>query len=91
MYKSNAISLKSVFNKIAALLFSQKTKQSIIKKGTVKFFNESKGYGFITTEDGDDVFVHANGVSGRIRQKDSVKFQVEKGRKGPQAVKVSLA
>lgn len=62
-----------------------------MQKGTVKFFNEEKGFGFIKTETGEDIFVHANGLQATIRENDLVKFEVEEGRKGLQAVKVSLA
>jgi len=61
--------------------------------GTVKFFNESKGFGFITPEDGGkDVFVHANGLNGlRIDEGDKVSFDVEEGQKGLNAVNVEMA
>lgn len=59
-------------------------------KGTVKFFNETKGFGFITAEDGSQVFVHksalAEGVT--LRDNDSVTFDVEQGDKGPKAANV---
>ena len=60
-------------------------------KGTVKFFNETKGFGFITGEDGKDYFVHKSGVegSGNLNEGDSVTFETEKGDKGLKAVKVS--
>ena len=61
-------------------------------KGTVKWFNESKGYGFITSEDGTDVFVHYSSIQGEgfktIAEGDKVSFDVEKGEKGPKAVNV---
>ena len=61
-----------------------------IKKGTVTFFNESKGYGFIkNTETQDSIFVHANGLVTQIKEGDKVSFEVEMGQKGPTAVKVS--
>lgn len=60
--------------------------------GTVKFFNESKGYGFITPEDGGkDIFVHANGLIDEIREGDKVTYDVEEGRKGLNAVEVKIA
>ncbi|MCL4154742.1 UNVERIFIED_CONTAM: hypothetical protein GTU68_023984 [Idotea baltica] len=63
-----------------------------MSKGTVKFFNDSKGYGFITPEDGSkDVFVHANGLIDEIRDGDSVSYQVEEGQKGLNAVDVKVA
>lgn len=60
--------------------------------GTVKFFNDEKGYGFITPDDGGkDVFVHANGLDGiRINEGDKVTFETEEGKKGLNAVNVSL-
>ncbi|UKT64043.1 cold-shock protein [Pedobacter mucosus] len=61
-----------------------------IKKGTVTFFNDSKGYGFIkNTETQDSIFVHANGLVTQIKEGDKVTFEVEMGQKGPTAVKVS--
>lgn len=62
-----------------------------METGTVKFFNESKGFGFITKEDGKEVFVHVSGLKQDIRQNDKVEFEVEEGKKGPSAVNVRLA
>lgn len=61
-------------------------------QGTVKFFNESKGFGFITPSDGSpDVFVHASGIQGsEIRDKDTVSYDVENGKKGLNAVNVKV-
>ncbi len=60
--------------------------------GTVKWFNESKGYGFIEREGADDVFVHYTAIEmagfKTLREGERVEFTVEEGRKGPQAVKV---
>jgi len=62
-----------------------------MNKGTVKFFNDEKGYGFITPEDGSkDVFVHKTGTTTRINEGDQVSFEVEDGQKGPSAVNVTL-
>ncbi len=62
-----------------------------MKKGTVKFFNETKGFGFIKPEDGSaDVFVHVSGLNNEIRENDNVTFDVQDGKKGPNAVNVSL-
>jgi CspA family cold shock protein len=62
-----------------------------MSKGTVKFFNDAKGFGFITPDDGGkDVFVHINGCLEDIREGDTVSFEVEEGRKGPNAVKVKV-
>lgn len=61
-------------------------------KGTVKWFNNQKGYGFITTEDGKDVFVHHSSIQGEgyksLNEGQAVEFQVEQGPKGDQATKV---
>jgi CspA family cold shock protein len=59
--------------------------------GTVKFFNDAKGFGFITPDDGGkDVFVHANGLIDEIREGDKVNYITEEGRKGLNAVEVTL-
>jgi len=61
-------------------------------QGTVKWFNESKGFGFITAEDGTDVFVHHTSIGGSgfktLAEGDKVSFDIEKGPKGPKAVNV---
>jgi CspA family cold shock protein len=58
-----------------------------MQKGTIKFFNTAKGFGFITPDDGGkDVFVHANDLGGAQPQEgDKVEFDVVQGKKGPQA------
>lgn len=65
---------------------------SEMAKGTVKWFNESKGFGFITSEDGSDVFVHYSSIQGdgfkSLAEGDAVSFDVEKGPKGPKAINV---
>lgn len=59
--------------------------------GTVKFFNDSKGFGFITPDNGDkDVFVHISALTDEITEGDKVSFEVEEGRKGPNAVNVTV-
>ena len=63
-------------------------------KGTVKWFNSRKGYGFITSEEGGDVFVHYSALSGdddqykTLNENDKVEFEVSEGQKGPQASNV---
>ena len=62
-------------------------------KGTVKWFNEKKGFGFLSREDGDDVFVHHTSIQGEgfktLREGQEVEFEVQDGPKGPQAVNVT--
>jgi len=62
-----------------------------VRKGTVSFFNDSKGYGFIKdSETKESVFVHANNLLEEIKEGNLVSFEVEMGHKGPTAVKVKL-
>ncbi len=62
-----------------------------MREGTVKFFNNSKGYGFISPNDSDkDIFVHVNGLIDRISDNDEVKFEIEETAKGPAAINVEL-
>ncbi len=62
-----------------------------MNNGTVKFFNESKGYGFIKPDDGSkDIFVHANGLIDDIREGDKVTYETEEGRKGLNAIEVKV-
>ena len=58
-------------------------------QGTVKWFNQKKGFGFIEQEDGVDLFVHHTQVEGVIEDGDSVEFEVGEGPKGPNAINVS--
>jgi cold shock protein len=63
-------------------------------KGKVKWFNEKKGYGFITMEDGKDAFVHYSNIEGggfkTLREGDEVECDITQGTKGPQAEKVTV-
>ena len=62
--------------------------------GTVKWFSEKKGYGFIAQDDGPDVFVHFTGITGSgfrtLHEGDQVTFEIEQGQKGPAAVNVTV-
>ena len=64
-------------------------------KGTVKWFNESKGFGFISQEGGEDVFVHFSAITGSgfktLAEGDAVEFEVQQGPKGLQAANVQKA
>ena len=63
-----------------------------MSKGTVKFFNESKGFGFIKDENSEkEYFVHSSGLNDTIKENDVVTFDLEMGKKGLNAVNVKLA
>lgn len=63
-----------------------------MQEGTVKFFNETKGFGFITpSAGGPDVFVHVSGLVSEIRENDRVSYEVQNGQKGLSAVNVRVA
>ena len=63
-----------------------------MQEGTVKFFNETKGFGFITPSNGgQDIFVHVSGLKDEIREGDKVSFDVENSPKGLNAVNVKVA
>lgn len=62
-----------------------------MNEGTIKFFNEAKGFGFITPSNGgQDLFVHASGLNGPVRENDKVSYSIENGQKGPSAVNVNV-
>ena len=90
-------SLKRKFQKIQNVhvrhFFYLNWKDISMETGTVKWFNGSKGYGFISRENGDDVFVHFNAIEGdgykTLDEGDKVQFEVGQGPKGPQAMKVT--
>ncbi|SOD99527.1 Cold shock protein, CspA family [Spirosoma fluviale] len=64
---------------------------SALQTGTVKFFNESKGFGFIKSDSsGDDIFVHVSALIDQIHENDKVRFTIEQGKKGLNAVNIKL-
>ncbi len=78
--------IKQLINK---LLNTNKT--NAMKKGTVKFFNNAKKFGFIKFSDSDEeIFVHSSNLIDKIKKNDNVTFYVEKSEKGLRAVKVTL-
>ena len=67
------------------------TKDNEMKEGTVKFFNNARGFGFIEVDGSDeDIFVHASNLIDKIRENDHVQFDVEQGEKGPSAINVRV-
>lgn len=77
---------KRLFNKL-----TNTKEENELKEGTVKFFNRSKGFGFIKMDDSEqDVFVHASNLIDKVRENDRVQFDIEQEEKGPSAVKVKL-
>ncbi len=71
---------------------STKANVTVMPNGTVKFFNNEKGYGFISVEGADDVFVHYSNIDGSgyrsLDEGQAVEFEVGEGRKGPEALNV---
>jgi len=79
--------IKQFINKLLNI-----NKGTSLKEGTVKFFNQTKGFGFITVKDTEEeIFVHTSNLIDRIKENDEVTFDVEEGEKGLSAIKVSLA
>jgi len=74
---------------------STKANVIVMPRGTVKFFNSEKGYGFLSVEGGEDVFVHYSNIDGSgyrsLDEGQTVEFEVGEGRKGPEALNVRKA
>ena len=82
------IGLQTIISVLKKYLIIINNKQM---EGTVKFFNGTKGFGFIKPSDsGDDIFVHSSGLIDEIRENDQVEFDVEEGKKGLNAVNVRV-
>lgn len=79
-----------LIQKIKKVFITKNT--NIMKRGTVKFFNNTKGFGFIQQEDSnEDIFVHQSGLIDEIREDDEVMFETTQGKKGLNAINVELA
>ncbi len=61
-----------------------------MNKGTVKFFNEAKGFGFITGDNGQEIFVHISALKEEIRENDQVTYDTQEGKRGLNAINVVL-
>ncbi len=63
-----------------------------MQSGTIKFFNETKGFGFVVdSNSGEEIFVHVSGLVDKVREGDTVTFETQQGKKGLNAVNVQLA
>jgi CspA family cold shock protein len=86
---------QKVWYKVYSVIFADYLSKIItnkMKKGTVKFFNEAKGFGFVReTSTGQEYFVHATGLIDKVRENDEITFDLKEGRKGLNAVDVKLA
>ncbi len=72
-------------------LISLSRKYNTMNKGTVKFFNDEKGYGFIKDDEtGKEYFVHVSGLADKVEQNDKVSFDLEQGKKGINAINVKV-
>jgi CspA family cold shock protein len=85
--------LPYIYSKLGSTIYIFRRKKEMAK-GTVKWFNNQKGYGFITDEEGKDVFVHFSGLNMEgfktLEENQAVEFEVSEGAKGPQATNVTV-
>jgi len=85
-------SLSAFVNKAIVRRSSWRRKEAVVAEGTVKWFNNDKGYGFISQADGEDVFVHFSAIQGdgykSLQEGQAVSFEVTQGPKGKQASNV---
>jgi cold shock CspA family protein len=89
---SRRIEIETADIELGATKNDAPAKNDFMRTGVVTFFNDSKGFGFIKdSANGQSVFVHINNVEGKIRENDSVSFEIGKGPKGPTAQKVKQA
>lgn len=84
--------MKSLKQFITNIFQTKKEQPTTIEQGNVKFFNNTKGFGFITTASSNaDIFVHKSGLVDRVKKEDKVLFETENSAKGLQAINVRLA
>jgi cold shock protein len=82
----------TTFHKEICVHYTKNISNSSMNNGTVKFFNDTKGFGFIKdANSNDEYFVHVSGLNDEIRENDEVTFDLQEGKKGINAVNVKLA
>ncbi len=90
MKKKTVINIDDI--QLGAAKVEEINPEDLIRNGVISFFNDAKGYGFIRdTESKESVFVHMNGLLDTVKENDKVTFEVERGPKGLNAIKVKLA
>ena len=88
----NILCVRVIISKTFVYCAVKFLKQNKMNKGTVKFFNVSKGFGFIKDADSsNEYFVHASGLIDKVKEDDQVTFELADGKKGINAVNVKLA